>query len=101
MEGDDEYQDSSSGVDFRSTQYTSVTHDDLLHSVTVTGLGTNNGLPVAFTIIAVDSTLVPPGSFTIILSDGVTNTLGGGLLGGGYTNSGSLSDGSILLNTVQ
>ena len=106
MAGDDEYQDPSSGVDFRSTQYTSVTHDDLLHSVTVTGLGTNNGLPVAFTIIAVDSTLVPPGSFTIILSDGATNTLGGGLLGGGglgggYTNSGPLSDGSILLNTVQ
>ena len=116
MAGDHEYQDSSSGVDFHSTQYTGVSHDDLAHTVTVTGLGTNNGLPVAFTIIAADSTLVPPGLFTIILTNGDTNPLGGGglgggllgggglgggLLGGGYTNSGTLSDGSILLNTVK
>jgi hypothetical protein len=88
MAGEDDYQDPSSGIDFRSTKYTSVTHDDVAHSVTVTGLGTNNGLPVAFTIVGVDSTLVPPGKFTIILSNG-------------YTNTGSLSAGSIVLNNVQ
>jgi hypothetical protein len=88
MAGEDDYKDPSSGIDFRSTQFTSVIHDEVAHSVTVTGLGTNNGLPVAFTIIAVDSTLVPPGTFTITLSNG-------------YTNTGSLSAGSILLNHVQ
>ncbi len=43
---------------------------------------TNNGLPVAFTIVAADSSLVPPGMFSITLSDG-------------YRNSGNLLDGSI------
>jgi hypothetical protein len=88
MSGEDDYKDPSAGIDFRSTQFTSVVHDDIAHSVTVTGLGTNNGLPVAFTIIAVDSTLVPPGRFTIILSNG-------------YTNTGNLSAGSISLSGLQ
>jgi len=52
--------------------------------VRAAGLGTNNGLPVAFTIVAVDSSLVPPGMFSITLSDG-------------YSNSGSFLTGSILL----
>ena len=77
--------DPSSGTNFQGTQVTSVSRDDAAHSVTMTGLGTNNGLPVAFTIVAVDSTLVPPGMFSITLSDG-------------YTNSGNLIDGSITLH---
>lgn len=65
-----------------STSITSATFDEVAHSVTLSGLGTNNGLPVAFTIVAVDSSLVPPGLFSITLSNG-------------YNNSGNLLDGSI------
>jgi len=39
---------------------------------------------VAFTIVAVDSSLAPPGFFSIALSDG-------------YNNSGSLLDGSVTI----
>jgi hypothetical protein len=81
---DEEFSDPESGTDFHSTQDTSVTRDDVAHTVTIAGLGVNNGLPVAFTIVAVDSSLVPPGLFSITLSDG-------------YTNSGNLVDGGITL----
>jgi hypothetical protein len=81
----EDFSDPSSGTDFHSTQVTSVTYDDLAHTVTIAGLGTDNGLPVAFTIVAVDSSLVPPGLFSITLSDG-------------YTNSGNLLVGSITLH---
>jgi hypothetical protein len=80
-----DFSDPGSGTNFKGTQVTSVTRDDAAHSVTIAGLGTNNGLPVAFTIVAVDSTLVPPGMFSITLSNG-------------YTNSGNLLDGSITLH---
>ena len=76
--------DPSSGTDFHSTQVTAVAYDTVAHTVTIAGLGTNNGLPVAFTIVAVDSSLVPPGMFSITLSDS-------------YSNSGSLLTGSILV----
>ena len=66
-------------------QVTSAAFDSVAHTVTFAGLGTNNGLLVVFTIVAVDSSLVPPGSFSITLSDG-------------YINSGSLLDGSISLH---
>ena len=59
-------------------------YDTVAHTVTIAGLGNNNGLPVAFTIVAVDSSLVPPGMFSITLSDG-------------YSNSGNLLTGSIAL----
>jgi len=84
-QGDSEdFSDPGSGTDFHSTQVNSAIYDDVAHTVTITGLGTNNGLPVAFTIVAVDSSLVAPGMFNITLSDG-------------YTNSGHLLDGSITL----
>lgn len=76
------YSDTGSGVNFQATQFTSATFDEVAHSVTLVGSGTDNGLPVAFTILAVDSSLVAPGSFSITLTDG-------------YSNSGSLLDGSI------
>jgi hypothetical protein len=79
------FSDPSSGTDFHSTQVNSVAYDNVAHTVTIAGLGTNNGLPVAFTIVAVDSSLAPPGLFSITLSDG-------------YTNSGSLLSGSITLH---
>jgi hypothetical protein len=80
----EDFSDSGSGTDFHSTKVTSATFNSVAHSVTITGSGTNNGSPVAFTIVAVDSSLVAPGMFSITLSDG-------------YTNSGHLLDGSITL----
>jgi hypothetical protein len=80
----EDFSDSSSGTDFHSTQVTSVAYDSVAHSITIAGLGTNNGVPVAFTIVGVDSGLVAPGAFSITLSDG-------------YINSGNLLDGSITL----
>lgn len=80
----EDFSDSAFGTDFHSTRVDSATFNDVAHSLTITGMGTNNGLPVAFTIVAVDSTLAAPGLFSITLSDG-------------YTNSGSLLDGSITL----
>jgi hypothetical protein len=76
------FSDPGSGVNFQAAQITSATFDDVAHSITLTGLGTDNGLSVVFTIVAVDSSLVPPGLFSITLSDG-------------YSNSGNLLDGSI------
>jgi hypothetical protein len=80
---EEDYSDSSSGTYFHSTQNTAVTYDNLAHSVTIAGLGTNNGSQVAFTIVMVDSSLVPPGIFSITLSDGYSNT--GSLLAGAIT----------------
>jgi hypothetical protein len=80
----EDFSDPSTGTDFYSTQVTSVAYDTVTHTVTIAGLGTDNGLPVAFTIVAVDSSLVPPGLFSITLSDG-------------YSNSGNLLTGSITL----
>jgi hypothetical protein len=80
---DEEFSDPGSGEDFHSTEVKSATRDDVAHSVTIAGLGVSNGLPVAFTIVAVDSSLVPPGLFSITLSDGYTNS--GHLLDGGIT----------------
>jgi hypothetical protein len=77
--------DPSGNMDFHSTEILSVAFDDVAHTVIVAGLGTDNGLPVAFTVAAVDSSLVPPGSFSITLSDG-------------YGNSGNLLDGVIRLH---
>jgi len=81
---DEDFSDPGAGTDFHSTKVTSATFNSVAHSVTITGFGTNNGSPVAFTIVAVDSSLVAPGMFSITLSDG-------------YTNSGNVLDGSITL----
>jgi prepilin-type processing-associated H-X9-DG protein len=78
------FSDPGEGVDFQGDHVISVTHNDAAHTVTIVGLGTNNRLPVAFTILAMDSTLTPPGMFSITLSDG-------------YINSGNLLTGSIRL----
>jgi hypothetical protein len=80
----EDFSDPNSGTDFHSTQVNSVAYDNVAHTVTIAGLGTNNGLPVAFTIVAADSSLVTPGLFSITLSNG-------------YSNSGHLLDGSITI----
>src|SRR5207245_181353 len=38
------FNDPNSGVNFQSTQMTSVTYDDVAHTVTIVGTGTDNGL---------------------------------------------------------
>jgi hypothetical protein len=78
-------QDPGGGADFHSTQVQSVAFDDVANSVTVTGLGTDNGLPVTFVMEAVDSTLVPGGWYSLVLSDG-------------YIRSGTLTSGNVLLH---
>jgi hypothetical protein len=80
--GSASFSDPGSSVNFQATQVTAATFDEVAHTVTLTGSGTDNGSPVAFTIVAADSSLAPPGLFSITLSDG-------------YNNSGSLLDGSI------
>jgi hypothetical protein len=80
--GSASFSDSGSGVNFQATQVTAATFDQVAHTVTLTGTGTDNGHPVAFTIIAADSSLAPPGLFSITLNDG-------------YNNSGNLLDGSV------
>jgi hypothetical protein len=80
--GSASFSDSGSDVNFQATQVTAATFDQVAHTVTLTGTGTDNGHPVAFTIVAADSSLAPPGLFSITLSDG-------------YSNSGNLLDGSV------
>ena len=80
--GNASFSDPGSGVNFQSTQVTAATFDDTTHTVTLSGSGTDNGSPVAFTIVAADSSLAAPGLFSITLADG-------------YNNSGNLLDGSI------
>jgi hypothetical protein len=77
-------EDSGSGTDFHSTQTQSASYDDAAHSVTVTGLGTDKGLPVTFVMTAVDSELVPGGLYSLVLSDG-------------YSRSGTLASGAVKL----
>jgi hypothetical protein len=67
------------GTDFHSTNITAVTFDDLTHTVTMVGDGTNNGNPVTFTAVGIDNGTLP-GVFSLTLSDGysVIGTLLGG-----------------------
>jgi hypothetical protein len=76
------FSDSGSGVNFQATQITAAAFNQVAHTVTLTGTGTDNGRAVTFTIVAADSSLAPPGLFGITLTDG-------------YNNSGNLLDGSV------
>src|SRR6266852_1302809 len=80
--GSASFSDSGSGVTFQSTQITAAAFDEVAHTVTLTGSGTDNGSPVTFTMVAADSSLTPPGLLSITLSDT-------------YNDSGNLLDGSI------
>jgi hypothetical protein len=80
----EQFDDPGSGTDFRSTQISAVTFDDVANTVTIVGTGTDNGIPVAFTIVGVDNGPSLPGVFSITLSDG-------------YSNTGTLLSGSIQL----
>jgi hypothetical protein len=72
-------------MDFHSTQLLSVAFDDVAHSITIVGVGLDNGLPVAFTAVGVDNGVTALDTFSLTLSDG-------------YTNAGALLDGTIKLH---
>jgi hypothetical protein len=76
--------DPGSNMDFHSTQLLSVAFDDVAHSITIVGVGVDNGLPVAFTAVGVDNGVTALDTFSLTLSDG-------------YTNAGALLDGTIML----
>ncbi len=74
-------QDQDAHTNFSSNQVLTTVYDDVLHTVTITGTGTDNGVPVTFTLVAGDSTVVP-GKLSLVLSDGysVSGTLVSGLI---------------------
>jgi len=73
-------QDPGSGTDFHSTSITAATFDDSTHTVTIVGDGTNAGHAVTFTMVGLDSGILP-GVFSLTLSDGYS--VSGTLLNGG------------------
>lgn len=86
MDGDqdgEQFSDSGGNEDFRSTEVRSVQHDDAAGTMTVSGIGISNGLPVTFLIVEQAATLLTPALYTIQLSDGYTNT--GSVLTGAIT----------------
>jgi hypothetical protein len=64
--------DDGSGPHFRSTSVTTATYTiaDTSQAVTMVGAGLHNGLPVSFTMVAVNYGDVAPGVFQITLTDG-------------------------------
>ena len=69
-----QHNDSDSGHSFQSTsvdaaQFTTAAQG---RTVVITGMGTDNGLPVGFTMTAVDYDGLLPPAYTLVLSDGYT-----------------------------
>ena len=81
-----EEDDRDSGKHFESTSTDSATFTSNENSQTLTMIGTglHDGLPVAFTMVAVDNGNLAPGVFTLILTDG-------------YSVTGSLVNGRIVI----
>ena len=75
--------DNSGSMHFQSTSVLSVAFDTVAHTITIVGVGLNNGIPVTFTAVGVDNGATAD-VFSLTLSDG-------------YTNSGTLIDGGITL----
>jgi hypothetical protein len=86
-QGDVEESDPGSNTNFKSASITSQTFtaDEASQTLTMVGTGTDNGLPVAFTPVAVDNGLAGPGVYTLVLSDG-------------YAVTGTLIDGTLTIN---
>jgi hypothetical protein len=70
--GNVEENDQNSNDSFRSTTVTSAnfTAAEDSQTMTMVGTGIHNGVPVAFTMVAVDNGTVAPATFGLILSDG-------------------------------
>ncbi|HVH14449.1 MAG TPA: hypothetical protein VNA15_01855 [Candidatus Angelobacter sp.] len=79
--------DRGDGKDFQSTQIQSTQLDTVNgpRTLTITGLGTSGGLPVAFTFVAVEPGLTTPGLASFVFSDG-------------FSNAGPVTSGSVLLH---
>jgi hypothetical protein len=75
--------DRGDGKDFHSTTIESSNFDAAANTVTVTGLGTSNGIPVAFTLVALETGLATPGWVSLVFSDGYA--IAGNLLNGSIT----------------
>jgi hypothetical protein len=73
------------GRDFQSTEITSSAFDATSNTLTITGVGTSNGVPVNFVFVAVETGPTTPGWVSFAFSDG-------------YTNAGPLVNGFILLH---
>jgi hypothetical protein len=81
---DVEEDDDNSGSHFQSTSTDSATFTpgEDNQSVTMIGTGLHNGLPVGFTMIAVDNQGLAPAVYTLILTDGyviIGNVISGGI----------------------
>ena len=79
------HDDSERGHSFQSTSVDAATYSTAAdgRTVTMTGTGLDNGLPVAFTLIAVDYDGLIPATYSLVLSDGYTFV--GGLVTGGVS----------------
>jgi hypothetical protein len=73
------------GQDLHSTNIESTQFDALAGTVTIVGVGTTNGIPVAFTLVAVEPRIGGFGSISMVFSDG-------------YSIAGNLIDGLISLS---
>jgi hypothetical protein len=73
------------GRDFHSTQITSVSIDDVAHTITIAGAGVSGGVAVTFVFTALETTQLTPGWVSFTFSDG-------------YSNAGTLISGNILLH---
>jgi hypothetical protein len=78
--------DDDSNTHFQSTSITSATftQDDSSQTVTIIGRGLDNGLPVGFTMVAIDNNGLAPAVFGLTLTDG-------------YIVLGNLTSGSLLV----
>jgi hypothetical protein len=83
-QGDVEHSDPGSNVDFKSTSITAetFTFDEGSQTLTMVGTGTDNGLPVGFTMVAVDNNGALPSVYSLTLTDG-------------YVVTGNLIDGAL------
>jgi hypothetical protein len=78
--------DDDSNDHFQSTSINSatLTYDEGAQAVTIIGTGIHNGLPVGFSMSAVDNGNLAPGIFTLVLTDG-------------YGFTGNLINGAIVI----
>ena len=76
---------SDTGHDFQSSEILSVGFDDVEHTVTIVGLGEDNGEEVGFTAVELDGVTPLLDAFQLTLSNG-------------YWDSGPLLDGAIDIN---
>ena len=78
--------DDESNTHFQSTSITSATftQDDTSQTVTIIGTGLDNGVPVGFTMVAIDNNGLAPAVFGLTLTDG-------------YIVLGNLTSGSLVV----